>query len=64
MHIYIFFQDYTRDFVQIPEKDQTFEGYLKRSLEHILGVHHCPVNRMTLCVTSEPEVEKCVKMKV
>ncbi|XP_020296181.1 melanotransferrin [Pseudomyrmex gracilis] len=59
----LIFSDYARDFVQIPEKDQTFEGYLKRSLEHILGVHHCPVNRMTLCVTSEPEVEKCVKMK-
>ena len=30
----------------------------------IYAVRRCPVNRMTLCVTSEPELEKCVKMKV
>lgn len=28
-----------------------------------MGVRDCPVNRMTLCVTSEQELEKCVKMR-
>ncbi|XP_018373609.1 PREDICTED: melanotransferrin isoform X2 [Trachymyrmex cornetzi] len=60
----LIFSDSSRDFVQLPEKDQTYTGYLGQSLEHILGVHHCPVNRMTLCVTSEPEMEKCIKMKI
>ncbi|OAD60207.1 Melanotransferrin [Eufriesea mexicana] len=30
----------------------------------ILEVHRCPVDKMTLCVTSDPEMEKCVKMKI
>lgn len=50
--------------MQLSEKDQTYTGYLGRALDHVLGVRHCPVNRMTLCVTSDPEMEKCVKMKV
>ncbi|XP_018342054.1 PREDICTED: uncharacterized protein LOC108748400 [Trachymyrmex septentrionalis] len=60
----LIFSDSSRDFVQLPEKDQTYTGYLGQSLEHILGVHHCPVNRMTLCITSDPEMEKCIKMKI
>lgn len=30
----------------------------------VMGIRYCPATRMTLCVTSEPEMEKCVKMKV
>ncbi|XP_070154715.1 transferrin 2 [Polyergus mexicanus] len=60
----LIFSDSAHDFVQLPEKDQTYTGYLGRSIDHILGVRHCPVNRMTLCVTSDPEMEKCVKMKI
>lgn len=30
----------------------------------VLGVRYCPATRMTLCVTSEPEMDKCIKMKV
>ncbi|XP_029171415.1 melanotransferrin [Nylanderia fulva] len=60
----LIFSDSSRDFVQLPEKDQTYTGYLGRSMDHILEVRHCPVNRMTLCVTSDPEMEKCVKMKI
>lgn len=60
----LIFSDTARDFVQLSEKDQTYTGYLGRSIDHILGVRHCPVNRMTLCVTSDPEMEKCVKMKI
>ncbi|XP_018392725.1 PREDICTED: melanotransferrin [Cyphomyrmex costatus] len=60
----LIFSDSSRDFVQLYEKDQTYTGYLGQSVNDILGVHHCPVNRMTLCVTSEPEMEKCIKMKI
>lgn len=33
-------------------------------MDIILGVRYCPVAKMTLCVTSEPEMDKCIKMKV
>lgn len=33
-------------------------------MDVVLGVRYCPVAKMTLCVTSEPEMDKCVKMKV
>lgn len=57
-------QDAARNLVPIKETDQSFAGYLGQSLAQIFEVRQCPVNRMTLCVTSEPEMEKCVKMKV
>ncbi|CAK9812062.1 MELTF [Anthophora plagiata] len=64
MHHNLIFSDSARDFVQLPEKDQMYTGYLGRSLDQILGVRRCPVNRMTLCITSDPEMEKCIKMKI
>lgn len=33
-------------------------------MDIVLGVRYCPATRMTLCVTSDPEMEKCIKMKV
>jgi len=33
-------------------------------MDIVLGVRYCPVAKMTLCVTSEPEMDKCIKMKV
>lgn len=57
-------QDSARNLVPIKENDQSFIGYLGQSLAQIFEVRHCPVNRMTLCVTSDPEHEKCVKMRV
>lgn len=27
-------------------------------------VRYCPIAKMTLCVTSDPEMDKCIKMKV
>jgi len=33
-------------------------------MDIVLGVRYCPATRMTLCVTSDPEMDKCVKMKV
>lgn len=60
----LMFQDAARNLVPIKEEDQSFGGYLGPSLVQILEVRHCPVNRMTLCVTSDAEMEKCVKMRV
>jgi hypothetical protein len=30
----------------------------------IYDIRQCPVGKMTLCVTSDAEYEKCIKMKV
>ncbi|XP_031831922.2 transferrin 2 [Nomia melanderi] len=60
----LLFSDSARDFVQLEEKDQTYAGYLGRALNPILEVRRCTVNRMTLCVTSDAEMEKCVEMKI
>lgn len=57
-------QDSTITFTKLTEKDQTHTIYLGRSLDLILGIRNCSVNRMTLCVTSDPEMDKCIKMKV
>ncbi|XP_014484986.1 PREDICTED: melanotransferrin isoform X1 [Dinoponera quadriceps] len=64
IHHNLIFSDATINFVHLPEKDQKYESYLGRSLDDILGVRRCPVNRMTLCVTSDPEMDKCIKMKI
>lgn len=57
-------QDSARNLVPIKEIDQSFIGYLGQSLAQIFEVRQCPVNRLTLCVTSDAEHEKCVKMRV
>ncbi|XP_055700700.1 melanotransferrin isoform X2 [Phlebotomus papatasi] len=59
----LMFSDTARTFASIKEVDQNFAGYLGDNLEIILGVRMCPVGRMTLCVTSDAEMEKCVKMR-
>ncbi|XP_076761863.1 transferrin 2 [Xylocopa sonorina] len=64
MHRNLIFSDSARGFVQLPEKDQMYTGYLGKSIDLILEVRRCPVGRMTLCVTSDPEMEKCIKMKI
>ncbi|KAF2898323.1 hypothetical protein ILUMI_07848 [Ignelater luminosus] len=63
IHGNLLFQDVTRNFVALSENQQTFSGFLGDSLHIILGVRQCPVNHMTLCVTSDPELEKCIKMR-
>lgn len=60
----LMFQDAARNFVSIKEEDQSFSGYLGQSLNSILEVRQCPVGRMTLCVTSDAEMDKCIKMRV
>lgn len=58
------FQDTTRSFAILSETQQTFSGFLANALDIIMGVRECPVDHMTLCVTSDPELEKCIKMRV
>lgn len=60
----LMFQDAARNLVPIKEDDQSFIKYLGQSMKQILDIRHCPVGRMTLCVTSDAELEKCVKMRV
>lgn len=60
----LMFQDAGRNLVPIKEDDQSFSGYLGQSLNLILEVRQCPVGRMTLCVTSDAEMDKCIKMRV
>ncbi|VVC43089.1 Transferrin,Transferrin family, iron binding site,Transferrin-like domain [Cinara cedri] len=57
-------QDSTRDVRPLEESQQTYSRYLGDSMDIILGVRYCPATRMILCVTSEPELEKCIKMKM
>lgn len=57
-------QDAARNLVPIKEDDQSFAGYLGSALQQILEVRQCPVGRMTLCVTSDAEMDKCIKMRV
>ncbi|XP_017955675.1 melanotransferrin [Drosophila navojoa] len=59
----LLFQDAARALVSIPEDDQSFTKYLQRAIDYIYGIRECPVPAMTLCVTSEPELEKCIKMR-
>ncbi|XP_034483678.1 melanotransferrin [Drosophila innubila] len=59
----LLFQDSSRALTAIPEDDQSFTSYLQKSINYIYGIRECPVSAMTLCVTSEPELEKCIKMR-
>ncbi|CAG7721948.1 unnamed protein product [Allacma fusca] len=59
----LLFQDATVNFRSLPEEDQIYNKLLGRSLESIMEVRSCPVGRMTLCVTSEAEKDKCTKMR-
>lgn len=60
----LMFQDAARGLVAIKEDDQSFAGYLGNALQQILEVRQCPVGRMTLCITSDAEMDKCIKMRV
>ena len=58
------FQDATFGFKELEENQQTFKSFLGEHEKIIYDIRQCPVNRMTLCVTSDAEYEKCVKMRV
>lgn len=63
--IWLIFQDATISLRSIPEHEQTYKKYLgEDSMKAILETRSCPVGRVTLCVTSDAEMTKCVKMKV
>ncbi|KAH8296790.1 hypothetical protein KR054_011358 [Drosophila jambulina] len=59
----LLFQDSSRALTVIPEDDQSFTKYLGDAIRFIYGIRECPVPAMTLCVTSENELEKCIKMR-
>lgn len=52
------------DFFALEDTQQTYTSYLGESLNSIMYVRQCTVHKMSLCVTSDPEMEKCIKMKV
>ncbi|CAG0881773.1 unnamed protein product [Darwinula stevensoni] len=58
----LLFEDKTRKFLRIPVPQQSYKDYLKDSLDHILRVRHCPVPSMRLCVVSDHELSKCIRM--
>lgn len=60
----LLFQDSAKSLIAISEDDQSFTKYLGNSVDYIYGIRECPVSSMTLCVTSDPEFEKCIKMRI
>ncbi|XP_061389109.1 transferrin 2-like [Musca vetustissima] len=60
----LLFQDVAKSLAVINEDDQSFSKYLQNSIDYIYGLRECPVPSMTLCVTSDPELEKCIKMRI
>ncbi|KAJ8686639.1 hypothetical protein QAD02_022433 [Eretmocerus hayati] len=61
----LLFSDSSRDLYSIEEANQNFKGYLtERAINIIESIKRCPVDKMTLCVTSNPELKKCYKMKI
>ncbi|KRT83633.1 hypothetical protein AMK59_4766, partial [Oryctes borbonicus] len=60
----LLFQDTTRQFYPLQENEQTYDKYLGHLNRVVMDIRSCPVDRMTLCVTSDVELEKCVKMKI
>uniref|UniRef100_T1PIA1 Transferrin n=1 Tax=Musca domestica TaxID=7370 RepID=T1PIA1_MUSDO len=60
----LLFQDVAKSLAVINEDDQSFSKYLQSSIDYIYGLRECPVPAMTLCVTSDPELEKCIKMRI
>ncbi|XP_070490129.1 transferrin 2 [Chironomus tepperi] len=59
----LMFQDSTHGLDSLEEQKQTFKTYLGEHERIIYDIRQCPVGRMTMCVTSDVEYEKCVKMR-
>lgn len=60
----LLFDDTTQNVYSVPEEKQLFKNFLGPAVKEVLAVRECPIKRFTLCVTSDAEMEKCVKMKV
>uniref|UniRef100_A0A182HQQ4 Transferrin-like domain-containing protein n=1 Tax=Anopheles arabiensis TaxID=7173 RepID=A0A182HQQ4_ANOAR len=59
----LMFQDTTRHLAPINDDKQNYQRYLGKALDQIYETRSCPVGRMMLCVTSDAEYEKCIKMR-
>ncbi|XP_050098263.1 melanotransferrin [Anopheles aquasalis] len=59
----LMFEDTARHLVPIEDDKQNYQKFLGKSLEQIYDTKTCPVGRMMLCVTSDAEYEKCIKMR-
>ncbi|CAK1594537.1 unnamed protein product [Parnassius mnemosyne] len=63
-------QDATINFRMLKEDEQSAKHILNNKYvgdqaeKAVLGVRDCPIKRAILCVTSDPEMDKCVKMRV
>ncbi|CAH0721117.1 unnamed protein product, partial [Brenthis ino] len=65
-------QDATMNFRILKEEEQSADHILtlkdspvsSQAEKAVVGIRDCPVKRAVLCVTSDPEMEKCVKMRV
>lgn len=61
-------QDATVSFALLEESQQVAKYILNNEkvgdlAEKVVGVRDCPVKRATICTTSDPEMEKCIKMR-
>ncbi|XP_047480252.1 melanotransferrin-like [Penaeus chinensis] len=60
----LLFSDNTQMLVDLSTSQQNFQKYLVGNImNHIQTIRSCPVNKMTLCVTSQAEFSKCLKMR-
>ncbi len=67
----LLFDDGTRAFTTIKPDDMSYKSFLGQvyggsdspPFEAINGVRKCAVSQMTLCVTSEAEMTKCIRMR-
>ncbi|CAH0401632.1 unnamed protein product [Chilo suppressalis] len=63
-------QDATVNFLVLKEEDQSAKHILsnefvgKQAEKAVLTIRDCPLKRATLCVTSDAEMEKCIKMRI
>lgn len=67
----LIFQDAIEGFVPIPPEDQLYTAVLQKRYgnsrytadDAIRGVRRCDIPQMRLCITSEPEYNKCQRMR-
>ncbi|XP_048001639.1 melanotransferrin [Leguminivora glycinivorella] len=63
-------QDATINFRILKEEEQAAKHILNnpyvgdQAEKAVVGIRNCPIKRMILCVTSDAEMDKCVKMRV
>ena len=61
----LLFNDATKRFDRISRNGMSYKSFLGDHVDGaISGVRKCPVTKLTLCVTSVPEMQKCGKMSL